>query len=150
MKDKRDRMFPGMVLKIVVHLSRNRENIYLDKLGIYPGQTRTLLHLRHNNGCNQKDIANAANVSSATMTKSIKRLQSQGLVKKVPDENDMRSFKIYMTEKCEKLLDEAVDIHTKVYMDALEGFSDDERMQLESYLRRMEDNLEAMKASGDE
>ncbi|MDO4750374.1 MAG: MarR family transcriptional regulator, partial [Eubacteriales bacterium] len=89
----------------------------------------------------QRELALEMQLSPPTVNASVKSLERQGLIRKLPDERDLRKTRIEITQAgletaaaCRNafaLLDEA----------AFRGFSPEEALILNSFIRRMADNL---------
>lgn len=108
---------------------------------VYFGQPPILDYLIEHGSCTQNELASAMCVSPASMAVSIKRMQKSGLVQKLNDENDMRCNKITITELG---LEQAKDIHARfdeIDAKTYSGFSEEELIQLNSYMDRINKNL---------
>lgn len=141
MKDNYNQ-FPGSIIKRINHLMRCKENQMLSKLELHNSQTRILLFIMRNKGCNQKKLADHLNVSTATIAQTLKKLEDNNWVKRINDDMDRRSVKLYTTKKSDELLSSAVAIHTEVYERGLKNFTESEQELFESYLYRMANNLQ--------
>ena len=67
--------------------------------GVYFGQPPILDFLEKNGVCTQNELAKALEVSPASIAVSIKRMQKNGVVEKIADENDLRCNRISLTGK---------------------------------------------------
>ncbi len=108
---------------------------------VYFGQPPILDYLIENGSCTQNELSSAMNVSPASVAVSIKRMQKSGLVKKVNDTADMRCNKITITElgknQSKEIHARFDEIDAKMYS----GFSEEELIQLKSYINRINNNL---------
>ncbi len=74
-----------------------------NEAGLHMGQLPVLEFIKRNRGCTQKDIADALQVTPASIALSTKRLQRAGLVEKRVDETNLRRNMLYVTPKAEEV-----------------------------------------------
>ncbi|AKB79658.1 Transcriptional regulator, MarR family [Methanosarcina horonobensis HB-1 = JCM 15518] len=77
----------------------------LEAYGIGSGQHDFLLVLYHKDGISQENLARMLKVSKATSTRAIQNLEKEGYVYRQRDENDLRAYKVYLTEKGKEMRD---------------------------------------------
>lgn len=77
--------------------------IYLDKklepYRIGSGQFYLLMPIFKTNGMNQESLSRSIKVDKATVTRSLQKLVDEGYVFRQRDEEDRRSYHIFLTEK---------------------------------------------------
>jgi DNA-binding MarR family transcriptional regulator len=100
------------------------------RFGLHIAQPRILFVIARLNGSTQSQIAEEMQVSPASLSMSIKRMQKAGLLEKVKDEHDLRRNQIRLSPAGQEAMD-----------NSLHGFNDAEIDQLGSYLDRMFANL---------
>ncbi len=92
-----------MLIKVV----NNRER-YLQlraaEIGIPWSYIPVLLHIRHNSGCKQNEIAKTVGVSSAAVTQSTQKMENMGLIDRETDSENQRANKLFITEKGREVL----------------------------------------------
>jgi len=113
------------------------------------GQPMILFMLRNHEvatECDQKGFSEALGVSPATVAVSIKRMEKAGLVCKSIDQNDLRRNHLAITNKGLLLVNDCIRAFHDVDAGTFKGFSEEERIRLESSYRRMMENLVAMGA----
>lgn len=93
-----------------VMLQFNQYNITINEIHI-------LEKLKNNDGINVKTLAGMCNVTTATMTIQIKKLEMNKYITKEKDPNDLRGLFIHLTEKGQKI----VKIHEYFYIKLLKG-----------------------------
>ncbi len=108
--------------------------------GIRQGQMDYFLMISMKPGINQLELSNMKNVGKAAVTKALKVLEDEGLVKRVVDEEDRRNIKCYVTEKGAGIVDELNLVKEKAEKTLFEGFSDEELEAFGVYLRRLVEN----------
>ncbi len=123
-------------------LLRNRFNAVVNSEGLFSGQHHIIILLKHSNGLTLSEVAKELGVTPATASVSVKRMEKAGFIKKLPDENDARTVRLYLTDK-----GEAVTENIKEKMDAQEsritnGLTAEERATLSALLDRVIENME--------
>lgn len=108
---------------------------------IYPGQPRFLVLLKKFPGINQKELANRSKTKASSITGMIQRMEKLGYIKRVPDAEDKRIMRVYLTRqgdylatKCENFIEELVE---QVY----KGFTKEEMEQHKTLLQKMHCNI---------
>lgn len=71
----------------------------LEKYGIGSGQFDFLMVLYRKDGISQENLAKLLKVSKATSTRAVQSLENEGYVYRQRDENDLRAYRVYLTEK---------------------------------------------------
>ena len=69
------------------------------------GQFDFLMVLYHKDGISQENLAKILKVSKATSTRALQSLEKEGYVYRQRDENDLRAYKVYLTEKGKEIRD---------------------------------------------
>ena len=85
----------------------NRE---LSKYDLSVGQFMFLLDLYMKDGKNQEEISDSLKIDKGTTARAIKKLEEQGFVIRIKNENDKRSNKIYLTDKAKDIKENVFDI----------------------------------------
>lgn len=108
---------------------------------VYFGQPPVLEYLVTHGQSTQAELAAAMGVSPASMAVSVKRMQKNGLVEKVGDENDLRRNKISITEFGRQELAKVHSAFDEIARKTYDGFSEKELGELQGYLERINKNL---------
>lgn len=95
----------------------------------------------------QRELARDLNLSPTTITVSLKSLERQGCVRKLPDESDMRKNRIEITDRGRE-----VARNCRIAFDEIDegmycGFSEEEISLISSFYIRMTDNLQKLTES---
>lgn len=56
-------------------------------------------NLYHQDGLTQQELVNSTNMKAPTISVAIRTLEEEGMVRREPDPKDMRSVRVYLTEK---------------------------------------------------
>lgn len=109
--------------------------------GVYFGQPPILDFLEKNGVCTQNELAKALEVSPASIAVSIKRMQKNGVVEKIADDNDLRCNRISLTEKGREMTREMHRKFGQIDKIMFTDFDENELATLKEYLDRIYNNL---------
>lgn len=98
----------------------------LAPLGIAPGQFPALLALWHRDGRTQAELVRQIGVEQATLALTLKRMERDGLLRRVPDPDDARARRIFLTPRARALEEEALSRAGAVNAAALAEIEDEE------------------------
>lgn len=113
----------------------------MNKMGVHRSQYHLLMYLSLNPGVSQTQIAECLQVSAATVTVSIKKLEKNGYVQKVTNGEDNRFNQIKITEKGMKAVETAKAIVKEIEEQTFKDFTEEELIQFGNYMDRMYHNL---------
>ena len=134
---------PPMIIGQIARMHRNimRETEPEDGIMSQNSCRMLLLHLAFGDGVTQLELAQATKLKPPTVSVALKRMENDGYITRVTDENDMRAVRVYLTEKGRMLngANEARLRDTDEVM--MQGFSADESRQLGQMLIRIRNNL---------
>jgi DNA-binding MarR family transcriptional regulator len=125
-------------LEIMHRLCVQRASV---KEGVHLGQPPILAYIAEHEGCIQREIADALQVSPASIAASLKRMQRSGLIQKDVDSTDLRSNRLRLTEKGQAAMQRSRQACDAVDQRMFEGFSQEELSTFCHYLDRLIDNL---------
>jgi DNA-binding MarR family transcriptional regulator len=74
----------------------------MEKIGLHRGQGFALIHLWHNDGMSQRDLARSMHISPASVTNMLQRMERDGWIERKRDEADQRVVRVYLTGKAEE------------------------------------------------
>lgn len=109
--------------------------------GVYFGQPPILDFLEKNGVCTQNELAKALEVSPASIAVSVKRMQKNGVVEKIADDNDLRCNRISLTEKGREMTREMHRKFDQIDKIMFTDFDENELATLKEYLDRIYNNL---------
>jgi DNA-binding MarR family transcriptional regulator len=99
----------------------------LDKFQLSSGTYPFLLILKSNEGISQNQISKELNVDKALSARAIKRLISLGYIKKEENEDDIRSYKLYLTDKARSVIPDIIEELNKWIDIITEGLTEQEK-----------------------
>ena len=126
----------------VIRMYYGRMQAQLAEVGIYRGQPPIMGLLYQHDGMSQKEIASALNLSPATMTVTLKRMEKAGLVRREMDEHDQRILRVHLSEQGRQMWLKSADQIRAVTEELMEGFTPEEERQMREYLYRIARNME--------
>lgn len=88
------------------------------------------------------DIAKLTSLANTTLTGMLDRMESQGLIVRVPDQKNRRKILIKTTPEAERLRTAYDEVSEKANEIFYAGFTDDEIVCFEDTLRRILKNFE--------
>ncbi len=110
-------------------------------IGVTRPQWQVLTVLRRNEGINQGGLADILEVEPITVCRMIDRLQEAQLVERRPDPADRRSWRLFVTDKANALLQTLRPLADEMLEQALDGVADADRRVLRAALDRIRLNL---------
>lgn len=131
----------GPRVSFLSKLLRQVFNEALAEQGLFSGQHDIVFYLIDNEGATVGELARELNVSSASASVSVKRMEKSGFITKSADENDARVIRLYPTEKaC------AAPKNIKEHMDSIEtvlvkDMTEEEAVSLSALLQKAINNM---------
>ncbi|MCF3177416.1 MarR family transcriptional regulator [Streptomyces sioyaensis] len=120
------RMFAGQLLR---------------RIGLHPGQELVMMHLWELGPQRQTDLVRLMDSDAATMTRTVRRLEQAGFVRRRPSPTDKRASLIEPTAASHALRREVEQVWSRLEDLSTAGLSDDERTAALHTLERLEQNL---------
>ncbi|MFD4737987.1 MarR family winged helix-turn-helix transcriptional regulator [Streptomyces virginiae] len=120
------RMFAGQLLR---------------RIGLHPGQELVMMHLWELGPQRQIDLVRLMDSDAATMTRTVRRLEQAGFVRRRPSPTDKRASLIEPTAASHALRQEVERVWIQLEDISATGFSDEERADALAVLERLEHNL---------
>lgn len=119
---------------------------YFQSIGMFNGHPHMLIHLRRHPGITQRELAVGMDISPASVTISIKRLEAAGLVRR---EKHGRQMHLYLTREGEAMDTACARGRDFMIEHLYEGLTEEELSTLYTLLGKMTDNLQTTCASMD-
>jgi DNA-binding MarR family transcriptional regulator len=111
--------------------------------GVVPGQFAQLLVLFEQDGLTQRELCDRVRIEQATMAKTLQRMQRDGLVRCVPDPDDRRRIRVYLTDQARAIEHDLAAAARSVNTLATDGLTDAETASYLNLTARLIHNLEA-------
>ncbi|MBM6774583.1 MarR family transcriptional regulator [Olsenella profusa] len=118
------------------------------RYGLMPGQPKVLEFVADNEGCLQRDIANACAMDRATVTGVLGRMEEAGLIERRPKEGDRRALEVRLTDAGWEAAEHVAICGAEVDEIACADMTADERDELARLLARVNENFEQEEGKG--
>lgn len=138
-------MTVGQLLAQVCRMSGHRLQGHMHKIGLHRGQGFALIHLWHNDGMAQSDLARSMHISPASVTNMLQRMERDGWIERKRDEADQRVVRVHLTVKAQETRIQA----KRVFQDMEDALNSIYTAEEQSTLRRLLAKLHDHFAPGD-
>ena len=101
------------------------------------GQWPLLLYLWEKDGLSQKQLSRRVQIEEPTTTRTLDRMERDGLVRRERNTGDRRRINVYLTERGNLLRDELVPYAQEVNALATHGLSEQDKAKINSLLTYM-------------
>ena len=105
-------------------------------------QGRILYVLWQEDGMSIKTISERCGLAITSLTTMLERMENQGLIRRVPSEQDKRKTLLYLTDQAKKLRTDSEVVSGQMRDIFYRDFTAAEIEQFETYLNRVRTNLE--------
>lgn len=120
---------------------RNQVAAALDAIRVYVGQDHFVYRLAIEDGITQGQLAEALCVDASTVTKTLLRLERDGVVERRGDGDDARISRVYLTARGRALVKPVIDIWDQAEERLVSGLGKADRALLRRLLRQVLANL---------
>lgn len=117
-------------------------NIEFKELKLTRGQYLYLVRIFENPGIIQDKLAELIKVDRTTTARAIKKLEANQFIEKKPDEQNKKIKRLFPTAKGNNAAVYILQENSYSNSKALEGFSDEEQLEISRLLKRVKDNIE--------
>ena len=111
--------------------------------GVTGPQLLVLQELARVKGITAKEVATEVNLSQATVTNILDRLEGRGLIKRVRSESDRRRVSLFLTDDGKATLINAPQAIEDSFVERFSALQDWEQLQLMSSVERIAEMLDA-------
>lgn len=132
---------PMKIMVFINQMYRKKIEKLVADTGIHRAQHRMLMMLSEAEYDSQAELARALEISTATVTVSLKKLERDGYIQKKAKEEDSRVNFVSLTAKGEEIVKKSKEIFGYLDNQLIKGFADEELITLRRYLSRMYNNL---------
>ena len=116
-----------------------------EKFDISPDQTKLLFMLQNHQNINQNALAKKLNITKATLSVRLQRLEKLGYLSRKQDSHDKRNYILNITDTGEKFIEAAVEIMKEKTMMMFEGVSKEQITVINEVFVIMKKNIEKCK-----
>ena len=140
-------------MRLIGHAQRSFARLVdgpLRELGLAIGQLPVLVSLKQGEALTQAELARIARVEQPSMTQTLRQMERDGLIQRIPDPADKRVRLISLTDRARKLLPRAKAVMEAMSNEALKGFSTSDIQTLDTLVKRINANLDALADRADD
>jgi len=109
--------------------------------GVHAGQQFILECLWREDGLTPGELAQRIGVETPTVTRAAQRMEATGLVRRIPDPDDARLVRVYLTERGREVQTLLPALLRTATEEVLAGLAQEERTELVRLLKRVQKNL---------
>ena len=131
----------GFLIIDGARLLRRRFDQEMRHVDMTSAQLQILGRLAQNEGINQAQLAGILDMEPITVSRHVDRMQAAGFVARSPDPDDRRVHLLNLTEKGKGLLPGMREIALRIFEEAQDGLSENERAVLLRGLEQLVCNL---------
>lgn len=131
----------GHLLFLVSRAHHNLASKVFGEIGLNRGQPPVLFEIGKSDGIVQSDLASKLEMTQATLTNLLQRMERAGFISRVRDQADTRLSRVYLTETGKDVLVQAKILTERMDQTVLKGFSLEEQGLLNNMLNRIHFNL---------
>lgn len=142
---KTDRL--DFLLANISHLHHTRARQQLEALKLYRGQPPVLRLLWQEEGLTQTELSAKLEITPATMTKMLQRMEKNGFIQRQSDAEDGRVSRVFLTDAGRAVQSQVERIWQTMEEETFANFTLEERVLLRRFLLQIRDNL--LKATGE-
>jgi MarR family transcriptional regulator, organic hydroperoxide resistance regulator len=132
----------SFALAKVCRAHRGNVGEMLAEVGLHVGQEMVLLELWDQDGLRGVELASKLGVEAPTVTKMVRRLERCGLVERRQDQEDARSFRVYLTGEGRSLEERVARCWERAEEQLLAGMNAGERRNFHRLLTKARANLD--------
>jgi MarR family transcriptional regulator, organic hydroperoxide resistance regulator len=130
---------------LLMHIGRAHHSLIrkqMHGLGLHRGQPPVLFALHKQDGMSNSELAEFLEITPATLTNKVKRMEKARLVVRQRDPEDERVNRIYLTEKGRGLMDRLRQSVIEQEKAILKGFDETESQRLKNNMLKILKNME--------
>jgi DNA-binding MarR family transcriptional regulator len=114
----------------------------LSDLGLFPSQELILMQLWDEDGQSQKALGQTQRYDHSTIAKSVRRLETAGLIRREKSPKDGRVTLVFLTEAGQNLKSRTLKIWEELERKTVQGLTAEEQAQLVAIARKIIPHLE--------
>lgn len=131
----------GRIFALTSRAFHNLAGQVFPQLGLHRGQVAVLLELSDLDGCTQSELVEQLEITPATLTNLLNRMEEAGFITRLRDPDDLRISRVYLSEMGNAIMEQAVGLAKQIDSKALAGLSSEEQETLHELLERVHTNL---------
>ncbi len=114
----------------------------MDEHDFHRGQTPLIFALSHQDGRTNSELAELLEVTPATITNMVKRMEKAGFVKRKGDPHDERVKRVWLTDQGEGKVQDLHDVVGRLQAISFGDFTEVEKEQFKHLMEKILSNME--------
>jgi DNA-binding MarR family transcriptional regulator len=139
MDTERDEL--GYLIFRICRAQNNLANTIFSEIGLFRGQPPVLFQLGKHKELTQSQLADMLEVTPATLTNILHRMEKTGLINRTRDAGDNRISRVTLTALGEERLMQAFALSQRIEDRTFDSFSEDEKKTIRGFLQQIHANL---------
>ena len=135
---------PGYLLAKTLRNHHYMMHKRFDGMGLHRGQPPLIMELYKHDGMTHSELSKKMEVTPATVTNMVKRMERDGLVVRRRVDEDERISRVYLTDEGKAMREKIMENIKSIESDIFEGFSEEEIKLFNSFMKRITKNLQNM------
>jgi DNA-binding MarR family transcriptional regulator len=136
------------ILANIGHLHRARVHQLFEALGLYHGQPPVLFELWKQEGMTQSELAARLQITPATMTRMLQRMEKSGFICRQPDPDDQRISRVFLSPGGRAVKSQVETVWQTLETETFANLSGEEKELLRRLLLQLRGNL--LQVTGEE
>lgn len=132
---------PMMVINELTRMFGHELKKTLEDSGFPIGYRHLLFELVRSNGISQLELAKRTRLKPPTVSITIRKMEDEGYITRVPSKTDLRVMHIYLTEKGADVLRKNHEKIKTLESTLMNGITEEEKQAMLSLLIKMRNNL---------
>lgn len=135
------------ISRLIAKISRvhcNCVNERLQPLGLTNLTSTHLINILRRPGMSQNELACLLSMSKVMVSKTLKQLEQEGLITRIPDQEDKRLVHLYVTPRGEELAQESIAIQREITCLAASTLTQEECICVENKLNEVLEHLSSL------
>lgn len=139
-REPRDRTV-GQLLLGVSRLAHERMRVKMQGIGIHKAQGFALFYLSRHEGVPQTEIARSFQLSPASVSNMLQRMERDGWIERRTDPGDQRVSRVYLTPRARALREEAEGVFRELEDEVTSALTSEEQASLHALLLKVRGRL---------
>jgi Transcriptional regulators len=111
----------------IARVAQRYSHLTLKDIDLGTSEYECLRQIRKNKGLSQEKLRSILSVDKAAIARMVANLERKGYVYRLPDENDKRAKKLFVTEKAFQIKNSTTSVESYFYEWLLEGIDEAEK-----------------------
>jgi MarR family transcriptional regulator, organic hydroperoxide resistance regulator len=130
------------LLANICHLHHSRARQLFKAIGLHRGQPLVLLALWEREGLTQTELAERLEITPATVTKMLQRMEKAGFIQRKPDAGDQRVSRVHLAPAGRAVRRDVESVWKTMQAETFANFTLPEQALLRRFLLQILENLQ--------